>query len=323
MLRALCRRLALTAALVGLLSVSFSSLAPPAWAKSPTTSPCVKYDSDPYLHCYVSIDDIAPSGSNLGISANMEIFTPTVASGDLESLDQMVIFGCPSSCTQSEPFDIEVGWIVAPNQTWTYPDGTAGSDLYTHLFVFVRDTDKAAPDNACLVHWTPAGWTCGWNSNYPNGSPDYPGEVLSITNPSTASQVTVGHFVIVYSNGSWWIQYNGNWIGNIDGRWFNGLFNSVAEAQWGGEVALHSNRPTTQMGNGTCGTVTNTNTMFSAHMYNMLFAESGYTVPALDNSLKSIQSVSAHYKGSFYSTTDPTYGQPVSNLSYGGPTDCR
>ncbi len=205
MLRAFFRRLPLAASLVVLLSVSLSSLAPTVSARRVPPSPCDKYVNDPYLHCYVTLDDIAPSGSNLGISADMEIFTPTVASGDLESLDQMVIFGCPSSCAQSEPFDIEVGWIVDPRLPWMYPNGSSDpGDPYTHLFIFVRNSQLApSKDATCLVHFTGTGWTCGFNSNYPNGSPDFPGEVLSITNPPTASQVTVGHFVIVYSNGSW------------------------------------------------------------------------------------------------------------------------
>jgi len=254
----------------------------------------------------------------------MQIFTPQVAPGDFESISQMTIIGCYPSCTKPiQTFDIEVGWIVAPNQTWTYPDGTVHQDSYTHLFVLTRifypPTKTSTPP--CLVQpsATTSGWSCGFNSNYPNGSPDFPGEVLSIANPTNASQVPTIPFVIVYSNGNWWIRYNGNWIGYIDGRWFNSNFNSVAEAQWSGEVGVYSNPPATQMGNGTCGTITNTNTTFSAHMYNMLFAESGYTVPALSKSLKSKQELTAkkYYNGSFYSESNGS-----STLSYGGPTGC-
>jgi len=246
----------------------------------------------------------------------MQIFKPTVAPGDLESVAQLTVLGCDILCYRK--FDIEVGWIVAPNFYWTDPNGTSYKDSNTHLFVFVRNTQKAAPDNACMVQ--PA-WTCGFVQYVPPGGvTDYPGKVIATASATNAAQVPTVPFAIVYSNGNWWIQYNGEWLGYIDGSWFINQFNSVTAANWLGEVGVYSNPPATQMGSGTCGTVKNTSTTFSAHIYNMLFAESGYTVPALDKSLKSKQTVTAkkYYNGSFYSTNKGT----VSNLSYGGPTGC-
>jgi hypothetical protein len=318
MFRALFRRLTLAASLVVLLSVSLSWVVPTASAKSLASSPCpvIQGSGDTSGHCYVSLDVTAPAGgSNLGASASMQIFKPTVAPGDLESVSQMTIFGCWPSCSKLTPsFDIEVGWIVDPAFPWIDPNGTVYRDSNTHLFVFVRNSLYGAPDNACMVQ--PA-WTCGFVPY--GGAIDHPGEVLLTASPTNASQVPVSHFVIVYSNGNWWIQYNSEWLGYIDGHWFNSEFNSVAAAEWSGEVAVYSNQPATQMGSGTCGTVTNTSTTFSAHMYGMLFAESGYTVPALSKSLKSKQTVTAkkYYNGSFYSESDGS-----STLSYGGPTGC-
>jgi len=264
--------------------------------------------------------DASAGVTNIGIGSDIQIFNPKVGTRDSESIAQMIAFGCYPTCAGNSPdFDIEFGWIVAPHSTWTYPpqaNKSSGMDPYTHLFVFVRS--NTSPKAACLVQWNGTGWDCGWNSNYPGGSSDYPGEVIV----PNASQPPVGHFVIVYSNGNWWLGYNNKWIGNVSGNWFgqdqqgNYKFSSVGYAQWSGEVGINSHSVSTEMGNGTCGTAP-----FSAQFLNMNLAESGFTISARDPALYPSMQITDSELYNGYSYTPPNTTNSI--LSYGGPKGCK
>lgn len=256
-----------------------------------------------YGHCYVAVNVTAPSGT-IGASAYIEVDKPTVATGDLESIAQLTVFN--KTLLAGTTFDIEEGWVVAPQQNWVGKKGTY-KDSNTHLFVFVRDIYQTP--SACLVEPTAprsTSWTCGFVPA--SGATDFPGEILSL--PSG----TVKTFYVVDIKGNWWIQYDANWIGYIDGSWFGGQFNNVASAGWQGEIATKSSNPATQMGNGTCGTKTNPR---PAHFYTMQVETATQSIAAWTLQKHSSVTNAALYNGNYYYNTSTQ-----STLAYGGPTGC-
>jgi len=270
-----------------------------------TTNPCpvIQGSSENSGHCEVMVSVTAPSGT-IGASSYIEVYKPTVATGDLESVAQLTVFNAGIT------FDIEVGWIVAPNQQWVGKNGTY-TDSNTHLFVFVRNKLRLiVADQACLVQ--PAflgGWKCGFVPA--SGATDYPGEILSLPGG------TVKTFYVVNISGNWWIQYDANWIGYIKGSWFGRQFKSVGYASWHGEIATISSNPTTQMGNGTCGTKTS-----PAHFYTMQIESATKPTDAGNPKLKPQFSVTDTGKNYYNGKFSPTTSGTGSTLAYGGPTGC-
>jgi hypothetical protein len=303
MFRALFRRLPLTASLVVLLLVSLLSVLPTqvAMAKNLASPACTVIGN--YGHCYVAVNVTAPSGT-IGASAYIEVYKPTVATGDLESVTQLAVWNKKAGVGTT--FDIEVGWLVSPLQKWVGSNGTY-TDSNTHLFVFVRD--KYRTPIGCLVQPTAPGstsWTCGFVPA--SGATDFPGEILSLPGG------TVKTFYVVNISGNWWIQYDANWIGYINGSWFGGQFKNVAGAGWQGEIATKNSNPTTQMGDGTCGTKTSP---IPAHFYTMRVETPTQAIDAWTLN-KHFSATNANlYNGNYYYNTGTQ-----STLAYGGPTGC-
>jgi hypothetical protein len=253
-----------------------------------------------YRHCDVVVNVTAPSGT-IGASAYIEVYKPPVATGDLESIAQLALWN------NTVTFDIEEGWMVAPYQQWVGKNGTY-TDSNTHLFVFVRDISRLT-NQACLVQPTAPGstsWTCGFVPA--SGATDYPGEILSL--PAG----TVKTFYVVNINGNWWIQYDANWVGYIQGSWFGGQFTNVAGAGWQGEIATKSSNPTTQMGNGTCGSKSSP---LPAHFYTMRVKTPTQTIDAWTLNKHFSADDANLYNGKYYYNTSTR-----STLAYGGPTGC-
>ncbi len=320
MFRAFFRRLTLGTTLVVLLSVSLLGALPVQAKSNAILGPCggsgigIGKFNFSHTHCAVAFTVAAPSGTTtIGASTYMEVWDPTVVgptvSNNDYSIAQVAIFnGSPDNYGATYTKDIEVGWIVDPS-VWPNVQGPP----QPHLFVFVRDSNKTTDsDQNCFVQLDviTSQWSCGFGAYYT--SPVLPGDQLNVT-PGD-----VKPFVIVYSNGNWFIQYDYSWIGYISGSWFTdstGTFDHVSYAQWQGEVASTSLQPTTQMGNGYCGSKTSP---VPAHFYTMQVATYTQAIDAwtLSSTHRATATNPKLYNGK------PTTSSTGSTLSYGGPTGC-
>lgn len=164
---------------------------------------------------------LAAGSPTTGITANMSVHAPAVASGDFHSLAELVL---RSSDYQQA---IEVGWRVVAGET------------NPRLFVFNWVNGTAGCYNGC-------GWV------------DYSSTALNAGDYITSAVGTTKAFGIAYSgtspNGGWWISYGGSWIGHFPETDWGMAFASANVVNVYGEVAANSSAPCTDMGNGTLAT---------------------------------------------------------------------
>jgi len=246
----------------------------------------------------VSVNVTPPSGI-IGVSASMDIWKPYLQSGDIQTLAQIAALDTQTILGYPVIFhDIELGWMVTPYAYGGGPD--------PKLFVFVRDSWKYGKDG-CLVQKTSTGWSCGFKQL---DTTNYPGKDL------LSGVGKVKKFSIVYSSGNWFILYDGNRIGYIPESAFSFTFNKVTTANWQGEVLVASTPPTTQMGNGNCGTSTSSQNV-PAHFYTMAIESPTQAYPAYTYSQTYFATDKKFYNGAYNYTKNTK-----TTLTYGGPSGC-
>src|SRR5207248_3878847 len=98
-------------------TVTYNGASPSGQSQFKVKAPCpvIQGSGDNSGHCYVAVTVTAPSGA-IGASTYTQVYKPTVASGDLESVAQLTVFN--NTPLAGTTFDIEVGWMVAPHQKW-------------------------------------------------------------------------------------------------------------------------------------------------------------------------------------------------------------
>lgn len=155
----------------------------------------------------------------IGASGNYTQNKPVVASSDYHSLAE--IAGESPDGQQI----VEIGWNV--------DRGVNHGDSRPHLFIY---------------HWINGQPTCYNGCGFVQVSKTrFPGMRVKVTK-------TPQKYAMKYYQGSWWLGYQGEWIGYFPGSLWNNSFTQLGLTQWFGEVAVASQTPCTQMGNGILGT---------------------------------------------------------------------
>jgi hypothetical protein len=150
------------------------------------------------------------------------IAAPEVESSDFHSLGELAV-----ESTDGKQI-VEVGWTV--------DKAVNHGDSNPHLFVF---------------HWVNGQKPC--DDSY-NGCGFVPAS-KSVRAGMELTSGTKTTFGVKYYEGNWWVSALGEWFGYFPGSlWKDPPFTKIGLVQWFGEVAASSKKPTTQMGDGICGT---------------------------------------------------------------------
>lgn len=147
-----------------------------------------------------------------GMSANMTVAQPFLASADFHTLAEMAAQSADGRQI------VEVGWTV---------DRGLNGDTKPRLFVY---------------HWVDRTPSCYNGCGFVQYSPTIqPGAWLGNGTHS---------FTIQHYQGNWWIRLNSEWIGYFPDSLWGGRYTRTGLHQWFGEVAANSGAPCTDMGNG-------------------------------------------------------------------------
>lgn len=233
----------------------------------------------------------APDKST-GMSGNLRIQKPFLASGDYHSLAEIAVQSADSKQI------VEVGWTVdrTTNSACT-PTPACKDDPY----IFVGN------------------WVNGVFRGYNSSSPDWVDYASNPVNPgpatgSLASVVDLSkQFNIQISGGNWWIGYDLQWLGYFKASAWTGVspaFDGGYLHQAFGEVASSITKPCTDMGSGVLGTAT-TGIPARLGSLNLL------TTPTAENFVASVQpsTASSVYAVNALSATTIAYGGPGWNAA--------
>ncbi|MDH6133314.1 hypothetical protein P3T37_002709 [Kitasatospora sp. MAA4] len=210
---------------------------------------------------YVSGQQITQAA---GAGVTMMQATPYVASPQGHSLQELSLQDANQQST------IEVGWTVDPQ---------VNGDYLPHLFVFHWVNGQVSCYNGC--GFVPATGTGAWAG-------------MPVTSGSTAT------FQISHDSGSqaWWIYYNGHAVGDFpDALWQDpathaDTFTSAQLVSAFGEVADPEQASGSWMGNGSCGTWSNSSAISDYQLYGSR-DQPDFTVRATDPSAYNYGSATA------------------------------